>query len=215
MRRPNIKWIFKTACLLLIAGTIFLLITGYLSATPYTNRLPIQRPNAVPYVQEAKQNQRLSGQLANEQPVAPPPMPEQRKKHIVVARPALNDVAPPVEPPKIVRNHAIEEDNNAAEERDELQVPPHEENAENFEDQDQQQQQVLPPNVDKKDWHDYTAMDRDAKRVGFGEQGKRATNGNEADRELEKKMSLDNGFNAYISDMISVNRSVPDIRYKG
>lgn len=78
-----------------------------------------------------------------------------------------------------------------------------------------QKQQLAPPGKEKRDWHDFTAMGRDAQRVGIGEQGKRATLDDESQRELERKMSLENGFNALLSDSISVNRSIPDIRYKG
>lgn len=140
------KWLFKTACLLIIAGTLFIFVMGYLSATSYTNRLPDQRPNAMPYVALADEKREMGEQ-------------KEQKQHFKLQLSSLNQL--------------------------------------------------------KKDWHDYAAMKADAERVGFGEQGKRAANNDESTRELERKMSLENGFNAYVSDMMSVNRSLPDIRYEG
>lgn len=70
-------------------------------------------------------------------------------------------------------------------------------------------------NANKKDWHNYTAILLDSLRIGFGEQGKRVFNHDTQNTELERKMSLENGFNAYLSDRIALNRSLPDIRYKG
>lgn len=67
---------------------------------------------------------------------------------------------------------------------------------------------------EKIDWHDYEAMEKDSKRVGIGEGGKRATLDAEY-RTLETKMFRQNGFNALLSDSISVNRSIPDIRNPG
>lgn len=196
MRRPNVKWLFKTACFLIIAGTLFILITGYLSASPYTNR-----PNVVPYEHLSQAGQ-----------------PRKHKDHVVEEEPRRGGplvrpvpLAPSLE--QADTKDEAEEFNNAIDEEDPNQVE--EENEQRREQDQKQQQQILPPNQAKKDWHDYTAMERDAKRVGFGEQGKRAANNDESTREIERKMSLENGFNAYLSDMISVNRSVPDIRYKG
>lgn len=67
----------------------------------------------------------------------------------------------------------------------------------------------------RRDWHDYAAMEMDRKRKGPGENGQKFFNQNMSTKALEEEMSLANGFNALISDQISVNRSLPDIRYKG
>ncbi|KAM4038943.1 polypeptide N-acetylgalactosaminyltransferase 10 [Anomaloglossus baeobatrachus] len=62
----------------------------------------------------------------------------------------------------------------------------------------------------KKDWHDYDYMRRDHDRLGHGEQGKPFPM-TDADRgELAYR---ENGFNIYVSDKISLNRSLPDIRH--
>uniref|UniRef100_A0A8C5DWD0 Polypeptide N-acetylgalactosaminyltransferase n=1 Tax=Gouania willdenowi TaxID=441366 RepID=A0A8C5DWD0_GOUWI len=60
-----------------------------------------------------------------------------------------------------------------------------------------------------KDWHDYAAIQRDAARLGNGEQGK-AFPLTDADR--VDQAYRENGFNIFVSDQISLNRSVPDIR---
>ncbi|XP_023817946.1 polypeptide N-acetylgalactosaminyltransferase 10 [Oryzias latipes] len=62
----------------------------------------------------------------------------------------------------------------------------------------------------KKDWHDYEAIRRDATRSGNGEQGK-AFPLTDADR--VDQAYRENGFNIFVSDRISLNRSVPDIRH--
>ncbi|XP_037936196.1 N-acetylgalactosaminyltransferase 4-like [Teleopsis dalmanni] len=64
----------------------------------------------------------------------------------------------------------------------------------------------------KKDWNDYVSMEEDRKRVGIGEHGVAAHITDESLKELEQKMSLQNGFNALLSDSISVNRSIVDAR---
>ncbi|KAG5843264.1 hypothetical protein ANANG_G00148950 [Anguilla anguilla] len=64
--------------------------------------------------------------------------------------------------------------------------------------------------VRKKDWHDYEAIKRDAARSGNGEQGKPfpLTDADRVDQAYRE-----NGFNIYVSDRISLNRSVADIRH--
>ncbi|XP_030293365.1 polypeptide N-acetylgalactosaminyltransferase 10-like [Sparus aurata] len=64
--------------------------------------------------------------------------------------------------------------------------------------------------VRRTDWHDYEAMRRDAARSGNGEQGKPFPL-TETDR--VDQAYRENGFNIYISNRISLNRSLPDIRH--
>lgn len=74
-----------------------------------------------------------------------------------------------------------------------------------------------PRNVrhEKMDWHDYTFIEEEVKREGQGEQGKAAYLSKEDDDQLQDKLFKRNGFNALLSDKISVNRSISDIRHKG
>uniref|UniRef100_A0A3Q3H0J3 Polypeptide N-acetylgalactosaminyltransferase 10-like n=1 Tax=Labrus bergylta TaxID=56723 RepID=A0A3Q3H0J3_9LABR len=60
------------------------------------------------------------------------------------------------------------------------------------------------------DWHDYEAIKKDSSRSGNGEQGKPfpLTDADRVDQAYRE-----NGFNIYVSDRISLNRSVPDIRH--
>ncbi|XP_030384088.1 N-acetylgalactosaminyltransferase 4 [Scaptodrosophila lebanonensis] len=62
-----------------------------------------------------------------------------------------------------------------------------------------------------KDWHDYAAMEADKARIGLGEHGLPAQN-EPTEKELERQIFLKDGFNGMLSDRISVNRSVPDVR---
>ncbi|XP_052860087.1 N-acetylgalactosaminyltransferase 6-like [Anopheles cruzii] len=64
------------------------------------------------------------------------------------------------------------------------------------------------------DWHDYEQIHLEGKRAGIGEQGKAGRLG-EKDAELKDKLFKKNGFNAVLSDLISLNRSLPDIRHRG
>lgn len=64
------------------------------------------------------------------------------------------------------------------------------------------------------DWHDYEYMEKERQRVGLGEHG--VASKVSADLEAKRKEIFNqNGFNGLLSDMISLNRSVADIRHKG
>jgi hypothetical protein len=62
------------------------------------------------------------------------------------------------------------------------------------------------------DWHDYKLIGEEKRRTGIGEQGVKAELG-VREKVLERKISGENGFNGLLSDKISVNRSIPDIRH--
>ncbi|XP_076760469.1 N-acetylgalactosaminyltransferase 6 isoform X2 [Xylocopa sonorina] len=63
------------------------------------------------------------------------------------------------------------------------------------------------------DWHDYKKIEEEAKRTGIGEHGRPAFLSPSLDVFKEKLYQV-NGFNAALSDEISVNRSIPDIRHR-
>uniref|UniRef100_A0A3B5MMZ5 Glycosyltransferase 2-like domain-containing protein n=1 Tax=Xiphophorus couchianus TaxID=32473 RepID=A0A3B5MMZ5_9TELE len=71
--------------------------------------------------------------------------------------------------------------------------------------------QVGADGVRRVDWHDYEAIRRDAARIGNGEQGKPFPL-TETDR--VDQAYRENGFNIYVSNRISLNRSLPDIRHE-
>ncbi|XP_060692799.1 polypeptide N-acetylgalactosaminyltransferase 10-like isoform X1 [Hemiscyllium ocellatum] len=62
----------------------------------------------------------------------------------------------------------------------------------------------------KKDWHDHQAIRADAAKSGIGEQGKPVPL---TDEDQSSQAYRENGFNIYVSDKISLNRSLPDIRH--
>ncbi|EDW73589.1 uncharacterized protein Dwil_GK16570 [Drosophila willistoni] len=199
MRRPNFKWMVKSVLLLLISLTLFLLITSWISASPYTNR-PVHhgiQPEAesASALRSNEKSKKLDPQHSNaENPLS---VREHNNANDRNENDNDNDVYPERLP---APNRHLADDKPAQqppEELSDLQVAP-----------------VPGNNGLKKDWHDYTAMERDAERVGIGEQGKPAKLDDENQRELERKMSLENGFNALLSDSISVNRSIADIRHK-
>ncbi|XP_017076121.2 LOW QUALITY PROTEIN: N-acetylgalactosaminyltransferase 4 [Drosophila eugracilis] len=72
--------------------------------------------------------------------------------------------------------------------------------------------QLPEPKGERKDWHDYAAMEADRKRTGLGEHGEAGKIENPEEKHLETEIYEMNGFNGLLSDRISVNRSVPDVR---
>jgi len=68
------------------------------------------------------------------------------------------------------------------------------------------------PQGERKDWTDHEAMTADKLRSGLGEHGLPARVEDLAEQDMEKQLMQINGFNGLLSDKISVNRSVPDIR---
>ncbi|CAH0721407.1 unnamed protein product, partial [Brenthis ino] len=72
----------------------------------------------------------------------------------------------------------------------------------------------VPSSLKKIDWHNYQQIDYERQRVGIGEHGKPA-HLPEKDSALEKDLYAVNGFNGALSDLIPLNRSLPDIRHIG
>jgi polypeptide N-acetylgalactosaminyltransferase len=66
----------------------------------------------------------------------------------------------------------------------------------------------------KIDWHDYKLISIEQSKVGVGEQGKPGKL-DPSEKEEQEKLFNKNGFNALLSDKISLNRSIPDIRHPG
>lgn len=67
-------------------------------------------------------------------------------------------------------------------------------------------------NYEKIDYHDYKFMEVEAAREGPGEQGEPFYLTDPDDIERNKELLRQFGFSAIVSDRISVNRSLPDVR---
>lgn len=63
------------------------------------------------------------------------------------------------------------------------------------------------------DWHDYEFIEYENLRSGLGEQGTGVLR--DEDSPTVKELQAEYGYNAYVSDIISVNRSTVDNRPKG
>lgn len=64
------------------------------------------------------------------------------------------------------------------------------------------------------DWHDYALIAAEKLAQGPGEQGAAVELPKDAETESRKeKLYKVNGFNAAASDLIALNRSLPDIRH--
>lgn len=72
---------------------------------------------------------------------------------------------------------------------------------------------VTQVNEGKKDWHDWSFISNESNREGLGEHGE-AVDQSDIDADEVEALFLSNGYNAYVSDKISLNRSIPDYRHK-
>jgi polypeptide N-acetylgalactosaminyltransferase len=72
-----------------------------------------------------------------------------------------------------------------------------------------------PRNVEniKIDWHDYKFIEYEKNRVGPGEFGNAVNEVSPDEEDLNQRLFDENGYNGLISDKISVNRSIRDLRH--
>ncbi|XP_017075203.1 putative polypeptide N-acetylgalactosaminyltransferase 10 [Drosophila eugracilis] len=73
----------------------------------------------------------------------------------------------------------------------------------------------LPKQEAVKNWHDPLSMNNDKVRIGLGEQGTPAELPNAKEMDVMGTYYGDHGFNAKLSDHISLKRALPDIRPLG
>jgi hypothetical protein len=64
----------------------------------------------------------------------------------------------------------------------------------------------------KIDWHNYAFMNYEASREGLGEKGEAVDTDLLQHKVEQNLLYVANGYNGYLSDVISVNRSLPDNR---
>lgn len=67
-------------------------------------------------------------------------------------------------------------------------------------------------NYEKKDYHDYEFIQMEATQEGPGEQGRKYELSEPDDVERNNELKKNLGFSAVVSDHISVNRSLSDVR---
>lgn len=65
-------------------------------------------------------------------------------------------------------------------------------------------------NFEKIDWNDWDFIKYEKARVGLGENGTGVTLNDPKDIEMNQKINEEEGLSGWISDKISVNRSLPD-----
>lgn len=65
-----------------------------------------------------------------------------------------------------------------------------------------------------KDWHNYEFMDYEASRVGPGENGSAVIITDPEEMKINDELRQTEGLSVLVSDKISVNRSLPDVRHK-
>lgn len=64
-----------------------------------------------------------------------------------------------------------------------------------------------------RDWNDYEQMIREREREGFGENGEAGVLTNPQEIAENERLYNETGFSVVISNKISVNRSIPDVRH--
>lgn len=68
-------------------------------------------------------------------------------------------------------------------------------------------------NFKMKDWHDYGFMDYEASRRGPGENGTAVVLTDMEEIKISDTLREVEGLNVYVSDKISLERSLPDVRH--
>ncbi|XP_063973715.1 N-acetylgalactosaminyltransferase 6 [Diachasmimorpha longicaudata] len=80
------------------------------------------------------------------------------------------------------------------------------------EDQQKNEKLDIDSPADKIDWHNLKLINEESRRTGIGEQGRPASLPPSSASQKDKLYQV-NGFNAALSDLIALNRSIPDIRH--
>lgn len=62
-----------------------------------------------------------------------------------------------------------------------------------------------------RDWNDYKWMKEERTRTGYGENGMKTFSDSKLAK-IEEALIQENGHNALVSDIISLDRAVPDLR---
>lgn len=67
--------------------------------------------------------------------------------------------------------------------------------------------------LEKIDWTDYRYLESERERSGPGEHGERYILKSDSDIKLNEQLIKVNGYSGLVSDHVSVNRSIKDIRH--